>query len=154
MSYEPPASPVTSASDARFAAQMRQLEEASRPLTKEEQRERERLRWLQRANPGVLLPALHARLIENTRKARAIEEAESHHPGQLAVQDPIHNPDPTVIARRAIASRNANRHIPADPNGYIDQPYPGPASGPGRHPRASAPEAQMIDAPWRRNARW
>lgn len=133
---------------------MRQLEEASRPLTKEEQRERERLRWLQRANPGVLLTALHARLIANARRAQTIEEAETTRANPIKVQDTIHNPDPTVIARRAIASRNANRHIPADPNGYIDQPYPGPASGPGRYPRASAPEAQMIDAPWRRNARW
>ena len=143
---------MTSPSDARFAAQMRQLEEASRPLTKEEQRERERLRWLQRANPGVLLPALHARLIANARRAQTIEEAEALRANPIAPQDPIHNPDSTVIARRAIASRQANRHLAADPNAYVDKPYTSLPPGPPRYP--GAPEAEMIDAPWGRSTRW
>ena len=150
-SFEPPPSVATSPSDTRFAAQLAQLEEAARPLTDAEQRERSRARDLQRRNVGVLVPWYRDRLIGNARRAQAIEEVESHHPGQLAVQDPIHNPDPTVVARRGITSRHANRHVTADPNAYVDQPYPGPQTRPARYPRA--PEAEMIDAPWSRGQR-
>jgi hypothetical protein len=155
-SFEPPASPgesllSRSQSDDRFHSQLSRHQEAVRPLTEDERRERARLRDHMRRNPGVLIKPLHDRLIANGRKARAMEEAESHHPGRIAVQDAIHNPDPTVIARRGIASRNANRHLTADPNSFVDQPYTGPPSGPPRYPEA--PEAEMIDAPWRRG-RW
>jgi hypothetical protein len=150
--FDPPPSPATSMSDARFRAQLDQLEQAQRPVTDEERRERSRLRDVMRRNPGVLIKPLHDRLIDNTRKAQALEEAETTRARPLKVEDrldPEHDPD--VIARRGQASRNANRHIPADPNSYVDKPYtslpPGP---PQRYPRA-APENSMIDAPWGRN---
>lgn len=104
-----------------------------------------------RRNVGVLHPVLQQRLIDNSMTARAIEEASASRAKPIKVQDPIHNPDPTVIARLGIASRKANRHLTADPNAYVDHPYTGPPSGPTRYP--GAPEAEMIDAPWRRG-RW
>lgn len=142
--YDPPASPVTSPADARFAAQLRQLEESARPLTDEDRR----VRRLQRANRGVLLAPLHARLIGKALEARAAEEEAIRANVPIAVQDTIHNPDSTVIARRGMVARQANRHLTADPNSYVDKPVPGP-SGPQRYP-GTAPEAEMIDAPWRR----
>ena len=143
--FEPPASVL---SDSRFRAHL----EASQAATREPTAEDRRVRRLQRANPGVLLEPLRQRLIANGLRARALEEAEPHHPGRIAVQDAIHNPDPTVVARRGHASRQANRHITGDPNAYVDKPYTGPRSGPSRYP--GAPEAEMTDAPWGRSTRW
>lgn len=152
--FDPPPSPATSMSDARFRAQLDQLEQAQRPLTDEERRERSRLRDLMRRNPGVLIKPLHDRLIDNTRKAQALEEASATR-AWIKVEDrldPDH--DRTVVARRGQASRAANKHITGDPNGYVEMPYTAPPPGPSqRYPRA--PEADMINAPCGRNTpRW
>ena len=154
--FDPPASPATSPSEARFRAQMDHLEEAARPLTDEERHDRARVRDLMRRNPGVLLPPLHDRLIQNSRKAQAAED-EIRASVPMAVQDVIHNPDPTVIARRGMMSRQANRHMLADPNAYVDRPqsgpYPGRQSGPpSRYPHT--PENTMLNTPGRNTPRW
>jgi hypothetical protein len=146
--YDPPASPALSPSDARFARQLRQLEESARLPTGEDRR----LRRLQRANPGVLLEPYRQRMIEAALRAQAAEEEAIRASAPMAVQDVIHNPDPTVIARRGMASRHANRHLTGDPSSWAGQPPSGP-SGSARYP-GTAPEADMISAPGRNAPRW
>ena len=150
-SFQPPASPATSPSDARFRAQLQQLEEAARPLTAGELQERARQRDLMRRNPGVLHEGYRQRLIKSARRAQEAEDEAIRASVPMAVQDAIHNPDPTVIARRGMMSRHANRRGLGDPNAYVDRPYPGQNSGPpSRQPR-NAPEAEMISTPWARS---
>ena len=146
--FDPPPSPATSMSDARFRAQLDQLEQAQRPLTDEERRERSRLRDVMRRNPGVLIKPLHDRLIDNTRKAQALEEADATQAASIRVEDRFHDHDPTVVARRGMVSRQANRHLAADPSVYVDMPQSGPSQ---RYPRA--PENSMISAPGRNTPR-
>ena len=150
-SFKPPASPGEIA-DSRFRVQLSQHEEATRPLTDEERQERSRLRDLMRRNPGVLLPPLHDRLIENSRKAQALEEASVIRAKPVKVEDRLDPDDRTVVARRGQASRAANRHITADSNAYVDRPYAGPPPGPSRYPRA--PENSMINASSRNTPKW
>jgi hypothetical protein len=128
--------------DDRFRAQYEQHVEAEKPLTPIERS------WLaqQKRNPGVLIEPLRqiqiARAIEQQRR-----EAESYRQHQpFAVQDPIHNPDPTVVARRGRASRQANK--PVDHARSIMRPLD---RHPGPHPWDDEPEC--ITAPWSRG-RW
>ena len=135
-----------SRADGRFYDQLRRYEEATRAPSAEDIRLRDHMR----RNLGVLAEPLRQRLIENTLRAQALEEAEMHDTGRIAVEDPIHFPDPTVVGRRGQASRRANRHLVGDPNAFVKNPVTGPLPGPPRYP-AIAPEAEMVDAPWGRN---
>jgi len=128
----------------RFRAQLSRQTVASHPLTAEERQ----LLALQRRNPGVLLPELRDKLLERELEHMRQEAAETSQDQPLKVQDRLLNPDPTVVARRAIQSRNANRRYAADPN-IAFALRPGQSSGP--HPWDDEP--QCIDAPWSRSRR-
>ncbi len=125
----------------RFRAQLSRNAVASQPLTADERQ----LLALQRRNVGVMLPDLRDKLLEREFERMRQEAAETSQDQPLKVQDPIHNPDPTVVARRAIQSRLINK--PVDPYARILRP-----GQPGPHPFDDAPEC--FDAPWSRNARW
>jgi hypothetical protein len=92
----------------------------------------------------VLLPQLRDKLLERELERMRLEAAETSQDQPLKVQDPIHNPDPTVVARRAIQSRRINK--PVDPNMHLLRP-----GQPGPHPLDDLPEC--IPAPWSRG-RW
>lgn len=144
--YVEPSRPETgpfadSRADERFRAQLSRQTVASQPLTEEEVS----LLALQRRNPGVLIPQLRDKLLERELERMRQEAAETSQDQPVKVQDPIHNPDPTVVARRAIQSRNANRRCAADPN-IAFALRPGQSSGP--HPWDDEP--QCVDAPWSR----
>ena len=146
--FDPPASPSESLlrrshADDRFYSQLSHYEETRRPLTAEDRAIRDHIR----RNPGVAHPVLVARWVESERERQRLEDAERERSQPLKVQDRFTNPDPGVIGRRGMASRQANRHLTGDP--YIGRPYTGPTSGPPRYP--SAIEAEMIDAPWGRS---
>jgi hypothetical protein len=143
--YAEPPRPETapfadSRADERFRAQLSHQTVTSQPLTEEEVS----LLALQRRNPGVLLPQLQQRLIDIETERRRREIAETYYDQPpLKVQDRLHDPDPTVVARRAIQSRRINK--PVDPNAYILR-----SRQPGPH-LDDLPEC--VDAPWSRSRR-
>ena len=130
----------THPADKYWQRQYREAEQAAEPLTA---RERELLR-LQKANPGPLRPELAAiqlaRQIEQQRRQQA-----DTYDQPFAVQDPIHNPDETVLARRGRLSRRLSRHLAADPHMGILRPGP---SRSGPHPWDDEPECIEAPAGW------
>jgi hypothetical protein len=110
----------------RFREQYARHAATSQPLTEEERD----LLARQRRNPGVLLPELHQRLIDIEAERREREAAETSHARPLKVEDPFDPSSQGSLARRAIASRNANRHRVGDPSTYVLRP----GHQPGPHP--------------------
>lgn len=123
-----------SRADERFRRQLAGEGVTSQPLTEDERD----LLALQRRNPGVLLPQLQQHLIDIGAERRRLELAETYDDWPLKVQDRFTNPDPTVVARRAIQSRRIN--TPVDPYEYIlrpGQPWASSARRPTRMHRRS-----------------
>lgn len=99
--------------------------------------------WQSR-NPGVLPASAQQRIIDADLERRRLEAAERERSQDraISVETPL---DPSTIgsvARQGRASRAVNR--PTDP--YAHRPG---QSGPSRYP--TAPDAEMIDAPWGRS---
>lgn len=131
-----------SRADETFRRQLANEGIRAMPLTDEERD----LLARQRRNPGPLLPELQKLLLDRELERREREAAEyaSHQP--IKVEDPIDPSSQGSLARRAIASRNANRRYAADPNMHVLRP-----GQPGPHPLDDLPEC--IDAPWSRGRR-
>jgi hypothetical protein len=134
----PPASRPWSQSDERFHSQYARQDEGAVEITPQERA------WMRR-NVGVMHPAVSERLVQRQldRQAREAEEAASHRP--LRVEVPGDRASQGAVARRGQASRRANR--PVDP--YDRMLTADSRPGPSRYP-SSAPEAEMLDAPWGR----
>ena len=134
----PPASRPWSQSDERFHDQYARQDEGSIEITREE-------RDHMRRNPGTVHPAVQERLLQRQldRQAREAGEAAAHRP--LKVEVPGDRSSQNAVARRGQASRRANR--PVDP--YDRMLTADSRPGPSRYP-GSAPEAEMLDAPWGR----
>jgi hypothetical protein len=125
---EPPSARTDPLSEYRADRHWQRLhaahEQAAQPLSPEQRVLLQR----QKRNPGVLLPELAAMQLARAIEAQRREQAETYDQA-FAVQDPVHNPDPTVLARRGRLSRRGNRHLAADPHLGIMRPSPG-RSGP------------------------
>lgn len=91
----------------------------------------------QRRNPGVLLPELHQRLLDQAKADRQAEK-EARADFELKVETPLDPSSLGSVAARARHSRAANR--PHDPHLAVLRP-----SAPGPRPRAYDDEPQCID---------
>ncbi len=109
--------------DARFRAAVASHQEASEPLTPEE----EKLLALQRRNPGVLLVELQARMLAREFERQRAEAAELARHDPLRVQDQLDPSTRDHLRRRAIQSRS-RQNKPQDPN--IRALRPAPRHGP------------------------
>ena len=134
----------SSLADARFRSQLANEGIRAQPLTDEERD----LLARQRRNQGVLLPELQQLLLDRELERREREAAERSQHQPIKVEDPLDPSTMGSLARRAIASRNANRRYAADPNMHVLRPG---MSGPSYDPLDDSPEC--VDAPWSRG-RW
>ena len=142
--YAPPPSGTSgvlaqSRADETFRRQFANEGIRAMPLTDEERD----LLARQRRNPGPLLPELRDKLLEHELERMRREAAEYSQFQPLKPENPFDPSSQASLARRAIASRNANRRYAADPNMHVLRPS---QSGPDPLDDLS----ECIDAPWAR----
>lgn len=112
--------------DERWHEEYRRHEEASAPLSLEDQE----LLARQRRNPGVLLPQLRAKQLDRAREQQRREQAESVSRSRpIKPETPLDPSSLGSVARRARESRRMNR--PADPHASILRPGPSRSGPPG-----------------------
>lgn len=129
--------------DERWHQQYSQHEEASQPLSPEDQE----LLARQKRNPGVLLPEIRAKQLDRAIELRRIEEAErASHSRPIKPETPLDPESIGSVQRRARESRRLNK--PADPHLRILRPGPSRSGPPGWYD-----DNECIDAPWSRG-RW